>query len=324
MIDKCTGCGAILQTTDELKEGYCRSLNKMLCERCFRIKHYGDYKVVLKDNNDFINILQAIDKTDSLVVVVVDLFAIPKDIEILNKYMHNKKLLVLTKRDLFAKDIDDAKFFNYFTGTYLDKIIVSSMNNYNFDYLYEQINHYNNNGSVYVVGFTNAGKSTLINKLIYNYSDLKTEITTSVLPSTTLATIEVKINDQLTLLDTPGLIDSGNIVNYISDKRLKRIIPGSLIKPITYQIRTLQCIKVEDLLIVESSSNNLTFFISSKLNIERFYNRPMTNLIPHSIDANGGEDIVISGLGFIKVTKKETIKLYTLDKIDIYLRKSLI
>ena len=52
-----------------------------------------------------------------------------------------------------------------------EKIVISSNKNYNFDALYELINKYKKSENVYVVGYTNAGKSTMINKIIYNYSD---------------------------------------------------------------------------------------------------------------------------------------------------------
>ena len=37
-------------------------------------------------------------------------------------------------------------------------------------------------------------------------------ITVSNLPSTTLDLIENKINDELTLIDTPGLLDNGSMI----------------------------------------------------------------------------------------------------------------
>ena len=37
----------------------------------------------------------------------------------------------------------------------------------------------------------------------------------SPLPSTTLNTVNIEINEHLTLIDTPGLVDSGSILNQI-------------------------------------------------------------------------------------------------------------
>ena len=76
MIKKCIGCGSLLQTDDVSKDGYVRKENydiSTLCERCFKIRNYGQYKVVEKTNNDFFPILESIGKTNDLVVFVVDL-----------------------------------------------------------------------------------------------------------------------------------------------------------------------------------------------------------------------------------------------------------
>ena len=92
------------------------------------------------------------------------------------------------------------------------------------------------------VGRSDAGKSTLINKLLKNYSTSDRELTISPLPSTTLNTVEIEINEYLTLIDTPGLVDSGSIVNYISEDEFKKISPRKEIKPKTFQVKKGQSI----------------------------------------------------------------------------------
>ena len=52
-MNKCIGCGILLQNSEPDKEGYIKNTSSNLCERCFRIKNYNDYKIILKDNNDF-------------------------------------------------------------------------------------------------------------------------------------------------------------------------------------------------------------------------------------------------------------------------------
>ena len=69
---KCLGCGAILQNTDKDKEGYVKDLNKTLCERCFRIRNYSEYKFTNKDNEYYLSILKKIEETNDLVVLVTD------------------------------------------------------------------------------------------------------------------------------------------------------------------------------------------------------------------------------------------------------------
>ena len=324
-MSKCKGCGVNLQNTDSKALGYVKDLDKELCERCFRIRNYNEYSMVSKSNEDYISILKEASKSNDLVILVVDLFNISENIKEIFKYLNNNVLLVLTKRDILPKSCYDDKFIEYFSDyNVIDTVIVSSMNNYNFDLLYSKINKYKKGKNVYIVGFTNSGKSTLINKLIYNYSDINSYITTSNLPNTTIDSIEIKLNEDLVLIDTPGLVSSGDMINYIDGNTLKRVIPNKEIKPITYQVKTLETIYISDLVRLVLSNNNITIYVSNNLNIERKYKEDINDLKLHVIDVEPDTDIVIEGLGFIKFTKSETVRIYTLDGVNIYKRKSLI
>lgn len=309
-MNKCIGCGDLTE--------------KELCERCFRIKNYNDYKVVVKDNSNFIQILKDVNDTKDLVLLVVDLLNI-KDLSEITEYIKNDILLVLTKRDLLP-NVYEEKLLNYnYNINCIDKIVISSNKNYQFDELFDKINKYKKSNNVYVVGFTNSGKSTMINKLIYNYSSNISSITTSPLPNTTLNTIEVKLNDELTLFDTPGLLDEGDITNYVTGKELKKLIPNKAIKPITYQIKGKQIIIVDNYLRIEAENIDLTLFFSNLLNIKRYYkdNELLKDYKKTTVNVNKN-DIVIKGMGFIKTNKKGIINIYTLDNVSVYTRDSLI
>ena len=327
---KCIGCGASLQCIDKNKEGYILNAEKNICERCFRIRNYNEYKSVVKDNNDFINILNNLNETDDLVVLVVDLLNINKNLEEIKKYISNKILLVLTKRDILPKSCYDEKFKSYFelyNLNIVDTIVISSVKNYNFDELYNKINNYKTSDRVYVVGYTNSGKSTMINKIIYNYSNSNIAITTSNLPSTTIDSIEVVINDDLILIDTPGLLDNQDIINYVDFNTLKKIIPTKEIKPITYQINCFQSIFIDELLRIDiSDKTSLTFYISNNLNVSRIFkdSSRLFELKSYELSVDADSDIVIQGLGFIKVSKAAKVVVYLKEGIGLFVRKNLI
>lgn len=319
-MSKCIGCGSLL-TLNKDSVGYTKSLDNKLCERCFRIRNYNEYKIVTKDNSEYYKIIDNID--NSLTLLIIDLFDIPSCLEQFVSHLNNNVLLVLAKFDLIPST-NEERFINYFKRNYhinfIDSIIISSKNNFHLDELYDKIRLYNNTGRVYFVGFTNAGKSSLINKLIYNYANDDTVITTSNLPSTTLSTIEINLDD-MTLIDTPGIINSDSIVNYIDGKILKRVIPNGKIKPIVYQVKKIQIINIDNMIELESSNNNLVLYFSNKLDIKRCYKK--LDGCYNTIDiTENGVDIVFPGLGFIKVTKKECIKIKT--TIKYYIRKSMI
>lgn len=326
-MNKCTGCGVILQNTDSNKIGYTISNEHTLCNRCFRIQNYNEYQKIEKTNEEFLPILKQISETNSLVVLVVDVLNINKDLKYVTSHLKNDILLVLTKRDVLPYSLKDEKLLSYDYGIkYIDSVMISSNKNYGLDELYEKINYYKKDKNVYIVGYSNVGKSTLINKMIYNYSETETTITTSMLPSTTIDMIEVKINEELTLIDTPGIIEDGNIINYVEPSLLKKIICKKEIKPMTYQIKQKQVIMIDDIGYIECEDiNNFTFYMSNLLKIERKFKEVKNEKFKeHVIRVKEHQDIVILGLGFIKVSNPDTLKIYLLNGVDIYTRTSLI
>ena len=328
-MSKCIGCGVELQSTNKEKLGYVNSLDNNLCERCFKIRNYNEYRFVIKDNNEYINILNKISKTNDLVVLVVDLFNISSNLDSISNYINNDVLLVLSKRDILPKSCPDIKFLDYFNNLNLniiDRLVISSKKNYNLDELYNKINKYKKSNLVYIVGYTNSGKSTLINKIIYNYSNLNNEITTSNLPSTTIDSIYIKVNDSLTLVDTPGLLDLGDISNNVDEKVLKQIIPVKEIKPITYQVKCKQSIIINNLVRIDLLDNtNITIYMSNSLNIKRVFRSDnyLKDLKEYDLSVLKNQDLVIEGLGFINFSNHCNIKVYV-DKAHISLRKELI
>lgn len=329
---KCLGCGVLLQDENVLQDGYTTSLDNDICQRCFRMKNYGEYKKVVKSNEEYLDILREVGKTKDLVLYITNLLDLEKDIEKIRDYIPNKMILVLNKKDVLPKSVKEEKLIKYLNDTdanFEEIIVVSVEKNYNIDYLLKRIKFYQTSKNVYVVGHTNAGKSTLINKLIKNYSDNTQELTISPMPSTTLDTVSIEINEYLTLIDTPGLVDSGTITNYVDGKMAKKISPKKEIKPKTYQIKKGQSIIVEDFLqidYIEGERNSFTVFMSNDLKIKRLLNtKPiLTDLSKNTYDVKYNEDLVIKGLGFIKMVNKCKIDVYINKDIEVFLRKSLI
>lgn len=326
-MNKCTGCGSILQDKDKNNIGYTSNINNNLCERCFMIKNYNNYQKVISDNTKYVDILKNINITNDLVVLVIDIFNIPKNIDLIKKYINNNILLVLTKRDILPKSLNDSNLLNYFSDlNVVDKVVISSNKNYNFDLLLNKINKYKTSNNVYIVGYTNAGKSTMINKMIYNYSNINNILTTSILPSTTLDTIKIDINDDLTLIDTPGLLYENSIINELDIKLLKKLVPKKEIKPITYQIKTNQTIIINDFLFIKcTDKTNLTLYISNNLKIDRKY-KDLDNILLFNkkINVAKDQDLVINEVGFIKSTSDIDLEISSIYELDIYTRDSII
>ena len=329
----CIGCGVKLQDENITEEGYTTSLENDICSRCFRMKNYGEYQIVTRSNDEYIEILKSVNDTKDLVVYMIDLLNISRDINLIREYFDNKVLLVLNKRDILPKSIKDERLIEYFKELgldFIDVIVVSPKKNYNIDELLFKIKMYKTSKNVYVVGHTNVGKSTLINTLIKNYSEFDCELTMSPLPSTTLNKISINLNSDLTLVDTPGLVDQGNILNYVEQDLLKKISPKKEIKPKTYQLKTGQCLIIDKLVrvdYVEGERNSFTVFCSNDLKIKRLNmnkHDELKELFKHEINVGYHEDLVINGLGFIKIVDKAGVHVYLNKDVEVFTRKSLI
>ena len=332
---RCEGCGVALQDQNVLQEGYTTNLENNLCQRCFRMKNYGEYQVVTKSNDEYIEILKEVGKTKDLVIYVTDLLNIEKNINQIRAIIPNKMILVLNKMDVLPKSVKEEKLKMYLMNdddnSFEEIIVISTEKNYNIDYLLKRIKFYQTSRNVYVVGHTNAGKSSLINKLIKNYSDKTQELTMSPLPSTTLNMVNIEINDYLTLIDTPGLVDVGSILNHVSAEMVKKISAKKEIKPRTYQLRKNQSIIIEDLVridYVEGERNSFTLFISNDLKVRRllnlFNNSELKDKNKITYNMKYDEDLAISGLGFVKIVDKGVINVYIDKDVDKKKKKSLI
>ena len=331
---KCLGCGIVLQDENILQEGYTTSLENDICQRCFRMKNYGEYQMITKSNDEYLEILKKVGETKDLVLYITDLLNLEKDMTQIRTLIPNKMILVLNKKDVFPKSVKEDKLIEYLNHLEIgfdDIVVISANKNYNIDYLLKRIKYFQTSKNVYVVGHTNAGKSSLINKLIYNYSDRSQELTMSPLPSTTLNTIKIEINEYLTLIDTPGLVETGSILNYVDEKMVKKISPKKEIKPRTYQLRKNQSIIIEDMIridYVEGEKNSFTLFLSNDLKVKRLLNSmnkdELKELNKITYPVKYDEDLVIRGLGFVKIVNKGVIDVYVHKDVDTFMRKSLI
>lgn len=310
MTKKCLGCGEILQTINENELGYVNEKvyeKSTLCTRCFKIKHYGEDYVVDKkeDTLDFIN---KINKKDIPVLYLADIITLSKETLSLYNEIKTKKYLVLTKRDLLPKSIKNTKLIEWLKN-YINNVenvfIVSANKKMNIDNLYNKLMSDNIN-KIYLVGFTNQGKSTLVNTLL-NSIGMESVVTSSILPNTTTRLVNIKLNDKLTIIDTPGLISDRLLLNYIDISEYKKLIPKKEIHPKIYHIYPGWVLIIKNFMRIENRSNktiNLVFYLNNNLEYKKCKILRDTSLMDYEkvyVKTDGNTDIVIEGVGFIKV-----------------------
>ncbi len=330
---KCLGCGSVLQSENAGKEGFVKLSvyeKSNYCERCFKIQHYGEYSVLDKkiDADGIIRNINS-DKVSSVAFLVDALNINDNTKKYINKFKNNKYILV-TKKDVLPKSIKEKKLIEYIKNNVCDTdniMCISSVKNYNIDKFLKKIRE-DRVRRLYIVGFTNSGKSTFINHLLTS-NLMKPIITTSSVPNTTASYIAIKLDSKLTIVDTPGFIDDKAIYNFVEYNKIIKYYPKKELKVKTFQVKPGYSVVVNDILRIENTSNkynSFSFYMNDKLRYEKLNYKNSKLKYLESLDFNIEEetDILINGLGFIRITKPGSVKISIIETKLVSVRKSMI
>lgn len=329
MIRKCVGCGAIIQCEDINKNGYVpveKIDDAKYCLRCFKITNYNEKLIVPLDGiNEFI--LEQVNKSKDYVFFLIDFLNINSETISTFKSIKNNKTLVISKLDIIPKSISKNVIINFLKNQYdidSDIIFLSSKKDLNLGSIENTILR-NNSLRAYILGYTNAGKSTLINKLVLKNGLGNNVITTSLIPNTTLDFINIKFDDY-EIIDSPGFTLSNTLYEDDEFDLIKNISPKKFLKPITYQTKDISSILIEDKIrLCPGNKNSLTFYVSNDISIDRIFNDNDTLLNEECklFDIDDNSDIVIKGLGFINIKKRCKLEVYSKYCDLIEVRKSM-
>lgn len=360
----CQGCGVLIQTSDPATTGYTpkSSLLKenVLCQRCFRLKHYNEIQDVSITDDDFLKMVSSIRNKKGLVVLVIDIFDVSGSfVKSLPRMIgDNPIILVGNKVDLLPKSTNKNKLIQWLRGSakeagvkVKDAFLISSKNGQGMEELTSQIEYYRGKKNVYIVGTTNVGKSTFINRLIKQTSGLDDIITTSYFPGTTLGFIEIPLDDYTFLIDTPGIVNKQQMAHYLSDQDLKVITPRKEVKSRTYQLNSQQSlffgglarldfIKGDKQPFVCYFSNELPIHRTKLENADELYanhlgellappNEKTLETLPELIGSayritGNKTDIVFPGLGWVSLSGNDvTVVAHSPKGVGTSIRKSL-
>lgn len=360
----CIGCGVELQSEKETELGFIpkSSLEKEnpLCKRCFNLRFHNKNTPVSMEDDDYLKLVSSIRSTKSLVVHLVDVFdangtlisSLPRIIG------DNPVLLVGNKVDLLPQSTNKRKLEQWLyriaknvglkvIGVYL----ISSKKGHRIEELAKRMELERKRKDIYVVGVTNVGKSTFINRFIANSTGEKDAITTSYFPGTTLGFIEIPLDEHTALIDTPGIINKQQIAHYVSKKDLKLITPNNEVKARNYQLNSGQTLFIGGLArfdFIKGDKQPFVCFFANDLKIHRtklenaddLYERQVGKLLTppneetlatlpplvksaHKIkEAN--TDIVFPGLGWITILNKDvTIEVHSPEGVAVSIRSSI-
>ncbi|QYR20182.1 ribosome biogenesis GTPase YqeH [Paenibacillus sp. sptzw28] len=281
----CAGCGVKLHTESADKPGFIPASalerDPAICQRCFRIKNYNEAISVTIDQDDFLKLLGGIAATNSLVVHIVDLFDFEGSlISGLQRFVgNNPVLLVVNKIDLLPKGVNMNRLRNWVQKQAktqglqtVEVVLCSAKRNIGFDRVIEALAEYRGKRDVYVVGATNVGKSTLINRIIRDYSDLDRELTTSRYPGTTLDAVHIPLDDGHDIIDTPGIVYNHRMTEIVPRSVLQALLPDKPIKQMVYQLNDKQTLFIGGLVrfdFVEGERQSFTLYSSNALPVHR-------------------------------------------------------
>lgn len=289
---KCVGCGIKLQEKDKNELGYTPNLNNELCERCFKLKNYNilTNKGINIDNDKLIN---KINELNTCVLFLVDFINLDSEVIDAYKKIKSKKTLIITKADIIPKNIKYQKLIQNIKNIYdikEDLILTSSKTKLNIKTITKLCLEEKN---ICLAGFTNAGKSSLINALVGS------DITVSKKSNTTQDFIKLNV-DGINIYDAPGFMSNINREN----------IPRSIIRPITYQFPSKHYLLIQDIKLNILENANFTIYVGNEANIIR---RKENENVECKIIVPKNSDVIIKGFCFINFKNTCMISLNTKD-----------
>ena len=339
---KCKGCGIPLQCEDKEKVGYVVDMEQDYCQRCFRLSHYGDTSHLKTNHVSNEKIFEIYRKyANGLFVVIVDALdgLVLEDDDLLEIFKDYDVLLIINKTDLFPANINEEKIASIFSKMLfkLNKkypnirsaIMTNKFENRFNDQFFETIEQLKARNVIFA-GRANAGKSSLINKLLHN--DF---LTTSIYPGTTLEEIEIDYRDHI-FIDTPGLVDMNNYSTYLNSEKYKLSKIDKTSKPQVFQFNEEQSYFYEGLLrvdVIPKNKGSISFYICNNNEIHRtklenadsYYQKNYASFRMkvkplkekrYKIDCS--RQFLIKGLGLFKVNGKMDIIVHSLADVNVY------
>lgn len=349
----------------------------IICARCCSLRQNARVKYMQMSSEEYAEEMEKIRKTRGMILLLVDLFDFPSGLTRALAEMVGPKrpvTLVGNKADLLPTLVTDRRKYESITG-FMRRVaeeecdlrvasvhLISGKTGFGVHGLFEEMYRKCRKSEldIVIMGCANAGKSTLVNHLLRD----RDRTTASVLPGTTVGSTQFllqmqagepvfavpdtkklvdgeKNSNQVRIIDTPGLINRGQIVHMLTPEELTMAIPSKRILPRVFIVKPGQCLFLGGLARIDYEEGDVpayfTVFASSKMSTHvtqidkaaAVYNKfagvdPMLQppvrtaedmkafppLVPQDFIVRGvgwhmsGKDLVLGGLAWVSFTYK--------------------
>ena len=238
---RCHSCGAILQSDNKKLPGFI-SKNVVengtpkipYCNACYE-KMITLNSSVLDQEVDkaTLKILKDAVATDALIIWVVDLFSFNGTLnpDVVKKVKKLNVVVFGTKKDLFPKIASEESLERYiderFSEIGINPVYIQLIGNEaNLDVskIMNKIHELRKSHDVYMIGNSNSGKTTFINKFLKNYENkTKWPIKTEPYPGTDTPVLEIPLSNSSFFYELPDLSNGTSVFSRV-EKEVQKII----------------------------------------------------------------------------------------------------
>lgn len=325
---RCLGCGVPLQSDNPEDAGYIPSekINdpEALCQRCFKIKHYGEFKAVSVESFPFDELFKAVD----FVCFIVDAV----DFEgswALEEFRNKENVwLIINKMDLlpFSKE-EVVEWVRKERGWGNKLFLLSARKGWGLKGFWKELTFVCKGKKVAFMGVTNVGKSSLVSRLLSDDS-----ITVSPWPGTTIDIVKRELPDGTVFIDTPGLVPVGRLYDMLCPDCQKKVVPSKKLSGKVFSLREGKSLALGGVAAITVLEGRFLLkpFVSYEVPLHRTSERRLKEIFSGGpcnwlklpckgcfrrieeigwceevLTVRGGRDVAISGLGWISFFEGE-------------------
>ncbi len=331
--EHCRGCGARFQHTDPKAYGYVpENLEKegaLLCQRCFRIKHYGRDEFGPVSSEQSLEAIKAGLSWCSSVVVVMDLldFEASLPCELLRLISGKPMILAVNKVDLLPEQTPLTEIEHWVRrrlrahqGLRTEPLLISALTGHGFIALAQLLEKMG--PKILFVGASNAGKSSVLERLLKMRigGGQRGSLTPTVAPypGTTVSVTRWHCPGGLVFADSPGYVVGSRVSDLLTAECARKIIPHRKLSSHLYPIATGDLMYIAGLCGLEclSGSSVLLGYAGSEVKWEKSSARHIqkwlyqfqgpctaTAWAKREFRLKSGEDLVVNGLGWVSARR---------------------